>query len=237
MALKLNNIKNLFIVDEETEGAKTSEKQSDQKKEEKNSTKEEKDSKMSWKTSASKTVDGTISKDTSGNYSEKIFDSLTKALFDANLPGEDYFEFIEGLKAMKDLPMDENMKMKSVYMTLSTRGLTVAKITDSAGHYLSVLNKEKEKFYLALDGQKKANVENKKNKIASLEEKNKEKAALIQKLTDEIAANNVDIKKISADIANHENKIKSTENDFIFTYEKMANQIKNNIEKIKQIES
>jgi hypothetical protein len=32
-----------------------------------------------------------------------------------------------------------------------------------------------------------------------------------------------------------EAKIKSTENDFIFTFDKLSNQIKENIEKIKQI--
>ena len=192
---------------------------------------------MSWKTSAAKNPDGTVSADTTGKYSKKIFDSLTKALFEANLPGEDYFEFMEGLKAMKDLPMEESMKMKSVYMTLSTKGLTVAKIVDSAEHYLGVMNKEKEKFYMAMQSQKKSHIENKKKKITDLEAKNKEKAALIQKLTDEIAANNGEIKKVSTEIAGHENKIKSTENDFVYTFEKMANQIYDNIEKIKKIET
>jgi hypothetical protein len=238
MALKLNNIKSLFIIEEGAEESKTSEKKTDKKQSDKKNTKEEKSSSsLSWKSSASKNADGTVSADSQGKYSEKIFDSLAKALFDANLPGEDYFEFIEGLKAMKDLPMDDVMKMKSVFMTLSTRGLTVAKIVDSAEHYLDVLNKEKEKFYKALESQKQSNVESKKQSISNLEAKNKEKAELIQKLTDEIAANNVEIKKISTDISNHEGKIQSTENDFVYTFEKMANQIYNNIEKIKKIES
>lgn len=237
MALKLNNIKNLFVVEEEVEGKKTSEKKSDDKKEISKSTKETKDSKVSWKSSSSKNVDGTVSQDTTGKFSQKIFDSLIKAIFDANLPGEDYFEFIEGLKAMKDLPLEESLKMKTVYMTLSTKGLTIPKIIESADHYISVLLKEKDKFYHALEGQKKENIVGKKMHITDLEAKNKEKADHIRKLTDEISANNTEIKKVSSEINNVENKIISTENNFIYTYEKMENQIKGNIEKIKQIES
>ena len=237
MALKLNNIKSLFITEEDVEESKTSEKKPDDKKEESKSVKETGDSKMSWKTSSSINTGGSVSHDTSGKFSQKIFDSLTTAIFEANLPGEDYLEFIEGLKAMKDLPLEESLKMKTVFMTLSTKGLTVPKIVESAGHYLSVLEKEKSKFYLALDGQKKQNIVGKKNHITDLEAKNKEKADLIKKLTDEIGANNAEIKKVSTEINNVESKIKSTENDFVYTYEKMANQIEGNIEKIKQIKS
>ena len=235
MALKLNNIKSLFIVEDEVKKSKTSDKKSDVKKEKSKGVKESGDSKMSWKTSASKSADGSVSHDTSGKYSQNIFDSLTTAIFEANIPGEDYLEFIEGLKAMKDLPLEESIKMKTVFMTLSTKGLTIPKIVESADHYMSVLEKEKSKFYGALDGQKKHNIVGKKNKMTDLDTKNKEKAALIQKLTDEIGANNGEIKKISAELNNVEAKIKSTENDFLFTYDKISNQITGNIEKIKQI--
>jgi len=235
MGMKLNNIKNLFIVEEEAGESKNSEKKAEVKKEKSKSKKSTVDSKVSWKSSASKNVDGTLATDTKGMFSQKIFDSLTTAIFEANLPGEDYLEFIEGLRAMKDLPLEEAIKMKTVFMTLTTKGLTIPKIVESAGHYLSVLKKEKDKFYIALDGQKNRNIVGKKKHITGLEKANKEKADLIKRLTDEIGANNAEIKKVSGEISNVESKIKSTENDFIFTYEKMANQINGNIEKIKQI--
>jgi len=118
---------------------------------------------------------------------------------------------------------------------LSTKGLTVPKIVDSAAAYLGILDKEREKFYQALDAQKNQNINKKKGLIDELNAKNKEKAEMIKKLTDEIAANNSEIQKITIEVNMGETKIKSTENDFIFTFDKLSSQIKENIEKIKQI--
>jgi TolA-binding protein len=142
---------------------------------------------------------------------------------------------MDALKAMKDLPLEESIKMKTVFMTLSTKGLTVPKIVDSATAYLGILDKERTKFYQALDAQKNQNINKKKGLIDELNAKNKEKAEMIKKLTDEIAANNSEIQKITIEVNMGETKIKSTENDFIFTFDKLSSQIKENIEKIKQI--
>jgi hypothetical protein len=196
---------------------------------------------VSWESSSSKntevinTTSTTDSTDTAGKFNQKIFDSLMKAISDQNLPGEDYLEFMDALKAMKDLPLEDSLKMKTVFMTLSTKGLTIQKIIDSAGVYLGVLNKEREKFYQALDAQKNQNINNKKKQIVDFETKNKEKAEMIKKLTDEIASNNSEIQKITIEINMGESKIKSTENDFIYTFDKISNQIAGDIEKIKQI--
>ena len=239
MAMKFNKLKNLFVVEEE-QTQNPEEKKTEEKKGETKKTDETVKSKVSWESSTSKSSDSTVSSDTvqsdtSGKYNQKIFDSLIKAISDQNLPGEDYLEFMDALQAMKDLPLEETLKMKTVFMTLSTKGLTVPKIIESAGHYIGILDKEKEKFYQALNSQKDQNINNKKKQIADFEAKNKEKAEMIKKLTDEIATNNSEIQKISIEINMGESKIKSTENDFIFTFDKLSNQIKENIEKIKQI--
>jgi hypothetical protein len=240
MAMKLNKLKGLFIVEEEQtqnpEEKKTEEQKTDSKK-----TDETVKSKVSWESSSSKnsevtnTTFTTNTTETTGKFNQKIFDSLMKAISDQNLPGEDYLEFMDALKAMKDLPLEESLKMKTVFMTLSTKGLTIQKILDSAGIYTGILNKEKEKFYQAMDAQKNQNINNKKKQITDYEAKNKEKADMIKKLTDEIAFNNSEIQKISIEINMGESKIKSTENDFIYTFDKISNQIAGDVEKIKQI--
>ena len=240
MAMKFNKLKSLFVVDEEqtqnSEEKKVEEQKSDTKKGD-----DSQKSKVSWQSSTTKTtqtIETTntgVTTDTSGQYSQKIFDSLIKAISDQNLPGEDYLEFMDALKAMKDLPLEESIKMKTVFMTLSTKGLTVPKIVDSAIAYLGILDKERAKFYQALDAQKNQNINKKKGLIDELNAKNKEKAEMIKKLTDEIAVNNSEIQKITIEVNMGETKIKSTENDFIFTFDKLSSQIKENIEKIKQI--
>lgn len=247
MALKLSSIKNLFIVeDDEKETEKEQKKNIDSKETIKapTGTTSKPDSKISWKSSTSHTTSETVDTNNSsassntsstGQYNQKIFDSLTKAIFDSDLPGEDYLEFMQALKSMKDLPLEENIKMKTALATLSTRGLTVQKIVESADYYMKILENEKKKFYTALDGQKKGNVESKRKEISDIEAQNKAKAEQIKKLTNEISANTLKAEGLNKEISKVEGKIKSTENNFVFTYNKVANKITADVEKIKTL--
>lgn len=248
MALKLSSIKNLFIVDDDEKGTEKEQKKNIDSKETIKAPTEKTsppDSKISWKSSTShttsETVDTNISSFSSSNnssegkYNQKIFDSLTKAIFDSDLPGEDYLEFMQALRSMKDLPLEENIKMKTALATLSTRGLTVQKVVESADYYMKILENEKKKFYTALDGQKKGNVESKRNAINDIEAQNKAKAEQIKKLTSEISANTIKAESLNKEISQVEGKIKSTENNFIFTYAKVANKITTDVEKIKTL--
>jgi hypothetical protein len=241
MALKLSSIKNLFIVEEENDKkpeTKETSKTTETTSENTTTKTTETEPKLTWQTSASNTTtSNTTTSNTvsSGSFNQKILDSLSKAIFDSNLPGEDYLEFMEAFKAMKDIPLEESIKMKTAYATLSTRGLTIPKILESAEYYLKILESEKNKFYSALEGQKQGNIGGKKKLMTDKDAENKTKAEQIKKLTEEINSNTIEIEKISKEISEFENKIKSTENDFIYTFEKMSNQIKENVEKIKTI--
>ncbi len=243
MALK--NLKSLFIVEDEEDTNNKSETKKDQEKKvvdkkttdkegEKKDEKADEKSQISWKSSHG-TSDISDNTELQGAFNQQIFDSLTKAVANANLPGEDYIEFIQSLKAMKDLPLEESVKMQTVLATLSTKGLTKQKIFESADYYINVLEEEKKKFYTALEGQAKGNINKKKQTIENLEKVNKEKADQIALLTDEINKNQQQITQISKDISQSESKIKSTENNFITTFNKVLKQITGNIEKIKNL--
>ena len=65
----------------------------------------------------------------------KSVDFLTKALAKNNLDGFDYLEFIQSLKALADLGMDEGTSIKSAFATASTVGLTKAKLVQTGKHY------------------------------------------------------------------------------------------------------
>lgn len=246
MAFKLSDLKKILIVEEPIEDNKENKDNSIKKgvAEKKTVTEipTEKttagETKLSWKSTTSNLNSGEISNpETGGAYSQKIFDSLTKAIFDSNLPGEDYLEFMQALKAMHDIPLEENIKMKTVFATLSTKGMTVQKILESGEYYLKILENEKSKFYMALEGQKKGNLGGKEKTISQLEEQNKEKAELIKKLTEEIQQNTIKIESLRKEINEADTKIKATENDFLFTLEKISSQIKTNIEKVKTLNS
>ncbi len=227
MALNLNKIKGLFIVpeDEEIVNKKTPTKKKETKSEIKTPT-----TKLSNKTGLTST-----SNPGKGEFNKQIFESLTKAIADANLPGEDYLEFISALKAMEGISLDEKVKMQTVLATLSTKGLTVQKIIESADYYMKVLENEKEKFKQAMIKQTTGKIGNKHKQIKDLEEESKQKAEKIKALTDEINSNTTKIANLKKDIETADLKIKSTENNFNITYAHIADQIKNKVEKIKTL--
>jgi len=234
MALNFNKIKGLFIVPEdEVESSKI------EKKDKNNSKKDNKVDKTK-KISTNKTTIKTKT-DTptivpgKGAFNKQIFNSLTKAIADANLPGEDYLEFMEALMAMKDIPLEQKVKMQTVLATLSTKGLTAQKVIESADYYLKVLENEKDKFKQAMINQTKGKVGEKHNKIKSLEEDNIKKSEQIKILTEEITKNQKKSEELKKSIQDADAKIKSTENNFNITYRHVENQILENVELIKNL--
>lgn len=242
MALK--NLKSLFIVEEENDSVKNEEqtKKEDISSDSRFSNKS--DSGITWSSSKNKsdnvipeneTGETVAEKKIVGEFNEQIFDSLTKAVANSNLPGEDYLEFVQALKAMKDLPMEDNLKIQTIFATLSVKGLTVQKVLESADYYISVLENEKRKFYTALEEKGKGDINSKRKQISDLEKVSKAKAEQISALTEEINQNHARMQKLKNDITESENKLTATEKSFLVTYEKVVGQINNNIKKVKTV--
>lgn len=240
MAFNFSKIKGLFVVEDETT-EKNEQSEETQKKVE---VKKQPDTKQA-QFSQNQTVQTTKVVDNSaqtsntslpdGGFNQQIFESLVKAIQNANLPGEDYFEYAESLKAMKDIPLDEKIKIQTVLATLSTKGLTVQTVFDSADYYIKVLDNEKNKFYDAMKAQTNNLVVKKQKDIETLDKEIKAKSDQIALLTQEITKNQQEIEKIRNEMAQADNKIKSTEGSFVFTFEFVVNQIRENISKLKAV--
>ncbi|MEI6766484.1 MAG: hypothetical protein WCM76_12675 [Bacteroidota bacterium] len=172
-----------------------------------------------------------------GTVDHKILDSLLQAIEAKNMAGEDYLEYLDSLKAMQNIPLDEPVKIQTVLATLSTKGLTKQKIYDSAAFYLTILDDEKSKFYKALEKQTKDNVTAQKNSITALDELIKTKSSQIAQLTKEITAHQEEIAAAKTKITESESRIKNTENNFVKTWEFVAQQMKENVEKIKALDA
>ena len=228
MALNFNKIKDLFVVPEEEYGTNTD-------------VTEKKEVTESQKHTSPVPPVSPIQKQTSqanigkGKVNGKIFESLTQAIAKANLPGEDYLEFMEALLAMEDLPVDDKLKIQTALPTLSTKGLTIQKIEESASYYLEVLNNEKTKFYEALKMQTEGQIVGKQQEIALIEKEMETKAEQIKSLTQEINDAKVHADKIRETISGAEDKIKKTEKDFSHTFDLIANQIKKNVAKVQEL--
>ena len=223
MALNLNKIKGLFIVPEdEVEG--TNEKTEEKKVEVKTA----EPTKFVQK---EQTVNvNTIT--SQGEFNQNIFNSLTKAISDSNLPGEDYLEFVDALQAMKDIPLDENIKIQTVLATLSVKGLTLQKVLETAEYYIKVLDNEKQKFYEDLRLQMQNQIGKKQSELQEFEKQIRTKTEQIALLTEEITKLQQETVKIRGEASEAEVKIKNAENTFLTTFDIIVNQIKNNISKV-----
>jgi hypothetical protein len=163
----------------------------------------------------------------------KIVDSLLKAIVDKNLPGEDYLEFLEALNAMKNIPLEDNMKVQTVMATLSTKGLTVAKIKESAEYYKKVLANEQSQFTAELNNQVEKTIKTKEKDIESLKVSIKQKTEQIAALTKDINDAQQKISTTEVLIKAAESKIKMTQENFDRAYNFVLNQIDLNLSKLK----
>lgn len=163
----------------------------------------------------------------------KIVESLLKAISDHNLSGEDYLEFMDALNAMKNIPLDDSMKVKTVMATLSTKGLTIAKINESADYYKKILASEKEQFTEELNNQIEISIKSKQKAIDALKESIMQKSKQIAALTEEINKTQSEITQTESQIKLAEGKIENAQLNFNNAYNFVVEQINQNISKIK----
>ncbi len=239
MGFDLKKLKNLFFVSEGETENKTQKNVTpplvEEKKTVTTSTKQSEPVKIvSQNISHQQTISPPVTNQTAskGTFNQKIYDSLMAALAAANLPGEDYLEFAEALQAMKDIPLDEGIKIQTVFATLSVKGLTMQKVIESADYYLKLLENEKQKFYEAARLQTQNAVGKRQGELNEIEKSIQTKSQQIVSLTEEINRLQQEMIKIRTEAAEAEEKIKNTENSFLVAFEMVTNQIRNNIDRI-----
>ena len=126
-------------------------------------------------------------------------------LFDkANLPGPDYYEFNKMCQAMATL--SDDVKFPAVYGGLQVQGLDKKKLTESAAHYINIIDEDQKKFNGAIDAQILGEANKKKATILEKAKKLGEKEALIKQLQEEIANDTVEITKLNTEAADLERK-------------------------------
>jgi hypothetical protein len=165
---------------------------------------------------------------------DKILESLSIAIQNSDLPGEDYLEFIGAVQSLKDLPLTDELKYRTAYSTLSTKGLTYNKIFESADYYVKVLENEHKKFYEALNQRSNSVLTQNRGDIEKLKAENMNRAKMIEKLSAEISETQDKIASLETSIVEAETKLKTTEQEFVATYQYMVEKIKSNISKVKQ---
>lgn len=169
----------------------------------------------------------------SSELDPQIVESLLKAIEQNNLPGEDYLEFMDALVAMKNIPLDDSLKVQTVMATLSTKGLTEVKIRESADYYKKVLENELTQFLGELNNQIEKTVKSKEKAIDAEKQAIQQKSEQIAALTKEINEATTEIQKMQEALKAANDKIMLTEANFQKAYHFVVNQIDTNIRKLK----
>ena len=169
-----------------------------------------------------------------GAVNSKLMEALFGAMEKANLDGFDYFEFKQALANLANMPMDEATRYKSAFAMAQTMGATPAKLMDSAGHYLGILQQENDKFKQAVENQKQTQIGSKQSQIDNLEAVIKQKAEQIKKLTEEIDQHRQEMIKTKDDIAQSMVKVEQTQGDFSATYNSLIGQIQGDVSNMKK---
>src|SRR5690606_2819927 len=132
------------------------------------------------------------------------------------------------------MPMEEQVKFHSAFAMAQSMGATAPKLIESAQYYVSILQKEEDKFENALTTQYNDQIQGRQETIDKSLEAIKTKTDQITKLTEEIKSHQEGLEKLKLELAEAQEKISTTTNDFIASYNNLVAQIQDDIEKIRQ---
>ena len=170
----------------------------------------------------------------SGKVSSKFTEILFKALEKNNQEGFDYIEFKKSLNNLAKMNLEGATAYKSAYAAAQPMGATLKGLIDSANLYLKVLQEEEAKFEKALGSQRAKHIDQGKREIHSLQSLIAEKEAQISQIKKEISQHAQDLETAKTTVKEAAMKVEKTRLDFVASYQNLVDQISTDVEKIKE---
>lgn len=229
------NLKKLFIVEEDVPNKKATKKP----KPTKQPTKSKNTGNRIVKVSETKTPPSPPSQvpklaDMEGKVDNKFLNILFHALEKNNLEGLDYLEFKNSLKALSNMPMNEETRYKSAFAMASSMGVTPRKLIETAKFYIGILQDEEKKFQQAVAQQNQSKVGTQRNALTKIESSIQQKKEQIQRLSKEIEQQEKKATVIRKEIEQATVKVTTTKNNFIASYNAVRGQIEKDIKNMKK---
>ena len=166
--------------------------------------------------------------------SQKFIAVLLEAMEKNNLDGIDYLEYKQSLESLEKMTMDEATRYKSAFAMAQTMGADPAKLMESAEHYISILEQEKNKFTDASKNQMSQKVAARDEEIRTLKGQIKEMADQILQLNEAIEANKKAVEKLEKQKNAAEAKVQQTSARFEASFDAVMSQIKTDIANMKK---
>lgn len=164
---------------------------------------------------------------------DRSLDFLAAAVEKNNLPGFDYYEFKRAVSSLlSSMSMDEATAFKSAFTTASTLGLTKEKLLETARYYRNIVEKEKEQFAQALEGQNKTKVLAKQDEVKRLRDQVERHKAEIARLQNEVGAYLNQIEQGDAEALREGEKLNKAKSNFESTHQAVLLQMDRDVENI-----
>lgn len=165
---------------------------------------------------------------------EKFLNVLYDAIQQHGKEGFDYLEYKQSLTSLAKLSMDEKTRFQSAFAVAQTMGATPNSLTDAAKYYLDVLAKEEKTFEETLKSQMQKQIGDKQTEVEKIKANISEKTKQITLLTKEIEAHQKQLLDMEQQINEASNKIEGTKQNFLASYNQIADQIRSDIEKMNE---
>lgn len=149
-----------------------------------------------------------------------LFASMNKS---AHTP--DHYEFRKMVDSM-GTALSEPQAFNTAFSALSSMGLNKDKLMESINSkYLPAVEADKADYMNILASKRKEKVDAKNDNIKMLTAQNETKRQQIQKLTDEISQNQIDMGKLATEVATNDGQLKDRESAYITASEQMKQQL------------
>lgn len=165
---------------------------------------------------------------------EKFREFFNKVLTNANLDGNDYYEFRKALDAQSGYGLTEIQMFQSVYAVLASQGCDIPTLLNSGKHYLQVLESEKTGFEEALLDKRAQEIDQRKSNISAYEEENKLLEKQIEDIRSQMEQNREMIAQEMQSINDAERELRESEENFNRAFTTVTDQITKDMSKIEQ---
>ncbi len=169
-----------------------------------------------------------------GEQKKEIIAYFKKVFEENNIPGADYQEFSVALEKMKALPMDEQTKFKTLFMSFESMGLTPEKLIETAEFYKTLFSNKLGQFDKEHEQAFNREVGLRQNQVQELTQKNTDIDVEMRKLNDQKIANEQSVKTINEAIQKSSTMLTNSKNDWHATHAEIVAVIDHNIELVKK---
>jgi gas vesicle protein len=171
-----------------------------------------------------------------GEVAVKFVEHFADVMDKANLPGPDYFEFMQTLKGLSSLGLSEDKQFQAAWASFKAMGNVkdVSLLATTASQYLQSLSGDRDSFLKSVQNAINERVGGLNTEQKNLTTENETLKKQIADLQARITSNSERLSKISIEIAEQSTKIEQNRNDYEATYAYFTEQIKGDVDKIKR---